>query len=94
MTSRKHTIAGMTKGGLKPNYFSAHNSPRASTCPFSKTGVLIAAKPQIFKVRAPLIPEILRDRPSLDIDGTVETDGSDLPFSIHGPDLPLLNQRM
>jgi hypothetical protein len=81
MTLRKHTIVGAAKGGLKPNYFLARNPPRASTCPFSKTRVWIAARPQLFKVHAPLIHAMLRDRRSPDLDGTVGTDGSYLPFS-------------
>jgi hypothetical protein len=50
-------------------------------CPFSKIGVWIAARPQIFKVRAPPIPAMLRDHRSPNLDCTVRTDGLDLPFS-------------
>jgi hypothetical protein len=80
MTSHKHTIAGTTEGGLKPNYFSAHNSPRASTCPFSKTVVWIAARPQLFKVHAPPISAMLWDRRSHDLDGVSELTAQIYPF--------------
>jgi hypothetical protein len=49
-------IAAMLKGGLEPNYFSPCNSPRATTCPFSKTMVLIAAHPRLHKAREPPVP--------------------------------------
>jgi hypothetical protein len=71
----------MAKGGLKPNYLSAHNSPRASTCPFFKTMVWIAAHPQLFKVHASLIPAMLQDHRSHDLDGASELTGSDLSLS-------------
>jgi hypothetical protein len=57
MTSHNHTIAGAAKGGLKSNYFSARNSPRASMCPFSKTVVWIVAALKFLKFVHLLSPQ-------------------------------------
>ena len=71
MTSHDHVITGVAKGGLISNYFLAHNSPQASTCPLAKTMVWILARPQRFKVHATSIPEMLRDHQSPNLDGTI-----------------------
>jgi hypothetical protein len=81
MASHDHTIASAAKSSFGSNYFSSHNSLRASTCPLAKTMVWIAARPQLFKVHANPIPTILRHRRSPYIDSTIWTDVLDLPFS-------------
>ena len=87
ITSCKHTIASVTKGDLNPNYLSAHNSPRASMCPFFKTVVWIAARPQLFKVRAYLIPAMLWDHRSHDLYGASELMAQIYPFQSCGSNL-------
>jgi hypothetical protein len=65
-------IMGMSKGGLRETHFSPRNSLRASTHPFSKTMVSIAAHLQNFKVRTPSIPAMQQDRRTHDLDGAHE----------------------
>jgi hypothetical protein len=50
LTNANYMIAGVAKGGLSPNYFSPHNSPRATMSPFINTIVIIVAHPQPFNV--------------------------------------------
>jgi hypothetical protein len=94
MTLRNHAIVGAAKGGLKSNYFSTRSYPRASTCPFSKTVVWIAALPQLFKDRAPSIPAMRQDRRSHDLDGAFEMTVQICSFKFYGSDETFLNQRM
>jgi hypothetical protein len=82
MTSRKHVIAGAPKSGLEPNYFLPRNSPRATTCPFTNTVVSIAARPQLFKARAPSIPAMRGDHRSHDLDGASELMAEICPFQV------------
>jgi hypothetical protein len=82
MISCDHTITGMSKGGLRETHFSPCNSLQISMCPFSKTMVLIATRLQHFKVRTPSIPAMRWDHRSHDLDGALESNGSDISFQV------------
>ena len=56
----------------------------------SKTTIWIATHPQWFKVCATLLPTMLQDCRSRDLDDTVWTNSSNLRLSIYELDMPLL----
>jgi hypothetical protein len=62
MTSRKHMIVGMTKGGLVSTHFSPRNLLLVATHPFGDIVVSIVVFSQIFKPRALFGPTIQLDR--------------------------------
>jgi hypothetical protein len=68
----------MSIGGLRETHFSPRNSLRASTRPFSKTMVLIAARSRKIKTRACSGPAMRWDHRSHDLDGAPSINDSDL----------------
>jgi len=73
---------GRIQRWLETNYISPRNLPRSSTCPFSKTMVLIVACLQLFKVHAPSILAMWWDRQYHDLEGAPESDGSNMSFQV------------
>jgi hypothetical protein len=69
MISCDHAIAGASIGGLRETLFSPRNSLQASTRPFSKTVVSIAAHSRKIKTQACYGPAMRWGRQSHDLDG-------------------------